>query len=252
MPNRFSLSLCWSLVAAVFSLGASSCSATGRAPTAANASFASARALPASFKKQDDDGPKLFAKEGFFVGVAGVATTLSSSDFDGQSGLVDPLTPTQWILPELDPGYGWGFVIGYRGESNSVQYTYNSTTYDDDFMGTSLEDDIKTYSLEFKHYWNVENAFQPYALIGVSVPRIRIEQGVSNGAAIGDGTFQGLGANLGGGAALYITPQLSLFGEAYYRWADIEDARGLGVRRDIDHRLDGSGIGLRGGLSFTL
>ena len=205
----------------------------------------------ASYAQVADEGPRHFARRGFFVAGAGVATELADDDFDGRSSFVHVPSGTQLILPELDRGTGWGLAIGYRGYSNSIQYTYAATTHDDDFMGTSLEDEIKTYSLDFKHHWNVDGALQPYLLIGVTVPRIRIDQGASNGAQVGVATYQGLGANLGAGAALYLTPRLALFGEAFYRWAEIEDARGLGVRADLDHRIDGSGLTARAGLSFT-
>lgn len=242
--------LCFAL-AGLLLAGCASTSATVARRTSTWGAAARPASAPKQFAEEDEDDLQTFAKRGFFLGAAAVATTLENDDFDGQSGLVDPLNGNQFILPELDPGLGWGFAVGYRGKENSVQFTYTTSEHDDDFLGTSLEDEIQTYSLDFKHYFNVENSLQPYVLIGVTVPRIRIEQGAGNGGAVSDAVYQGLGANLGGGAALYLTPQLALFGEAFYRWAYIEDVRGLGTTRDIESRLDGSGFGARGGISFT-
>lgn len=237
-----------SLVCAV-ALGAVSCAASRRAPEW----LSQASAAPASFvsRAPEDAPPAYFAKRGFYLGALAAATTLSDSDFDGQGGLIDPVNNNQFILAQLDPGIGWGAAVGYRGRENSVQFSYTTTEHDDEFGSSSLESSISTYSLDFKHHWNVDSALQPFLLIGVSVPRIRITDGVSNGGSVDDAVYQGLGANLGGGAALYLTPAIALFGEGYYRWASIEDVRGLGTRRDIDHRLDGSGLGLRAGISFT-
>ncbi len=250
---RPSFSRCSSLaratLAAGLALGAASCSAPRQAPDW----LTQASATPASYvsRTSDDAPPTYFAKRGFYLGALAAAATLSDSDFDGQSGLIDPVNNNQFILAKLDPGFGWGAAVGYRGRENSVQFSYNTTDHDDEFGNNSLESSMSTYSLDFKHHWNVDGSLQPFMLIGVSVPRIRITDGVSNGGNVGDAVYQGLGANFGGGAALYLTPAIALFGEGYYRWAYIEDARGLGTRRDIDQRLDGSGLGLRAGISFT-
>lgn len=237
------------VAASALALSAASCAAPRQSPEW----LSQANATPASFvsRTSDDAPPAYFAKRGFYVGALAAATTLSDSDFDGQSGLIDPVNNNQFALAQLDPGLGWGAALGYRGRENSVQFSYNTTDHDDEFGNSSLESSISTYSLDFKHHWNVDGALQPFVLVGVSVPRIRITDGVSNGGNSGDAVYQGLGANFGGGAALYLTPAIALFGEGYYRWAYIEDARGLGTRRDIDQRLDGSGLGLRAGISFT-
>lgn len=239
------------VLAVVTVAGISSCASTASAPRLPSSAWADARPIPASARREYDDEPSYFAKRGFFVGGMGVATTLSDRDFDGQSGLVEPNSGAMLVLPELDPATGWGATIGYRSKRISVQYTYTESKHDDDFLGTSLEDDLQTYSLDFKHYWNVEGSLQPYLLLGITVPRVTVKDGANLGGNVGDAKFQGLGGNLGGGATLYITPHLALFGEAFYRWADFDRASALGVHADIQGHLDASGIGVRGGLTYT-
>jgi len=120
-------------------------------------------AAPASFvsRTADDAPPAHFAKRGFYLGALAAATTLSDSDFDGQSGLIDPVNSNQFSLAKLDPGFGWGAAVGYRGRENSVQFSYNTTDHDDEFANSSLESSMSTYSLDFKHHWNVDSALQP-------------------------------------------------------------------------------------------
>ena len=243
--------LSYSLMALAAVLACASCAAPQASVRPALSPLGESRALEAALPWRDEAAPKFYAERGFFVGAMGVATTLSNSDFDGQSGLIDPQTGLTLVLPELDPGIGWGVTIGYRGKRNSVQFSYAVSEHDDDFQGTSFEDEFKNYSLDFKHYWNVEGSLQPFVLLGVSVPRVIVENGGNLGASTGDAAIQGLGANLGGGAALYLTPHLALFGEAYYRWAEFDRASSLGVHRDIKGHLDASGFGLRGGLTYT-
>ncbi len=240
-----------SLTALAALLGGASCVAPQTAVRPALGTSGDARIIDAAVSRQGEEAPKYFAARGFFVGAMGVATTLSDSDFDGQSGLMDPQSGLTIVLPELDPGIGWGVTVGYRGKRNSVQFSYAVSEHDDEFLGGSFEDEFKNYSLDFKHYWNVDGALQPFVLLGVSVPRLIVENGGALGASTGDAAVQGLGANLGGGAALYLTPHLALFGEAYYRWAEFDRASSLGVHRDIKGHLDASGFGLRGGISYT-
>ncbi len=236
--------------AALCMLGASSCASSGASRATTPVPWDSAAPVPAAFTPPGDADSEPYAKKGFFIGGLGTVQTLNDADFDGQSILVEP-TGVALALPEVDPGLGWGLTIGYRGVRNSLQYTYTASTHDDDFLGTSQEDDFKTYSLDFKHYWNIEQRLQPYVMLGVSVPRLIVKDGANNGVVSGDAVFQGIGANLGGGAALYLAPRLALFGEAFYRWTEMDRARGLGVNRDIMGHLDGSGFGVRGGLSYT-
>ncbi len=247
----FARSLSASLLAAAAVLTGASCVAPQNAARPALSPLGDSRPIEATLPLRDEPAPKYYAERGFFVGAMGVATTLSNSDFDGNSGLIDPVSGLTIVLPELDPGVGWGLTIGYRGKRNSVQFTYAVSDHDDDFQGTSFEDEFKNYSLDFKHYWNVDGSLQPFVLLGISVPRVIIENGGTLGATSGDAAIQGLGANLGGGAALYLTPHLALFGEAYYRWAEFDRASSLGVHRDIKGHLDASGLGLRAGLTYT-
>jgi hypothetical protein len=247
--NRFHATA--SLAFAALSLfGASSCASSRGSDSRLLASFDGDDSLAGESLRKDEPEREPYAKRGFFVGGLGTVATLNDRDFDGQTILTEP-TGVMLALPEVDPGLGWGLTVGYRGESNSIQYTYTASTHDDEFLGTSEEDDFKTYNLDFKHYWNVERRFQPYVLLGVCVPRLIIKDGASNGVVSGDAVFQGIGANIGGGASLYLAPRLALFGELFYRWTEMDRARGLGVNRDIMGHLDGSGVGLRGGLTYT-
>ncbi len=240
-----------SLFALAALLVGASCATPQSAARVALSPRGDASLLEAAAPRRDDDSANFYAARGFYLGAMGVATTLSDSDFDGQSGVIDPQSGVSIVLPKLDPGLGWGVTVGYRGERNSVQFTYAVSKHDDDFQGVSMEDEFRNYSLDFKHYWNVEGSLQPFLLLGVSVPRLIVENGAALGGSSGDAAIQGLGANIGGGAALYLTPHLALFGEAFYRWADFDRASALGVHRDIRGNLDASGFGLRGGLSYT-
>jgi opacity protein-like surface antigen len=199
---------------------------------------------------EDEGAP---AKRGAFISVMGAYTTLENDDFDGESGLVAPPNGEVFFLPELDSGTGYGASIGYRGVENSIQFTFTRTTHDDDFLGTSMEDEIDTYSLDAKHYWRVHSRLQPYVLVGITVPRFLIEDGAADPTLtnVTDAKYQGLGTNLGGGAAFYVTPSLSLHAELYYRWAFMNDVDGAGVSRTIKGDLDGSGFGARAGISYT-
>lgn len=243
--------LCGPLAFASLALATvTSCSSTASSPRSYSTDWHAA-ALPASAPRRDSDEPKSFAARGFFVGGMGVAATMSNSDLDGQSGLIEPNSGLAIVLPELDPGIGWGAALGFRGKRISVQFSYTTSTHDDDFLGTSLEDDFRTYNLDFKHHWNIDGALQPYLLLGVTVPRLTISDGANLGGNIGDATLQGLGANLGGGATLYITPHLALFGEALYRVAEFDRVSALDMHPNIKGHLDASGFAVRGGLTYT-
>jgi opacity protein-like surface antigen len=195
------------------------------------------------------------AREGWFVSALGVATTLEDDDFDGQSAVRFVGGSEATIMPEEEAGTGFGAAIGWRGERNSVQFTYTSTEHESESLITSGDDELRTYSLDCKHHFLVEHGFQPFVLVGITVPRLIVDGGTFDQATLttqlGDAKYQGLGLNLGLGAAWYITDRIALVGEGFYRWAYFDQATGVEDDGDIRGQLDASGLAVRAGLSFT-
>lgn len=230
------------------------------APSALVVVFASAFAGCAAPRTAVQDGDSsaqeargFRARDGFFLAGLGAMATLEDSDFDGQSaGTFSPGTETT-VLPELDSGSGWGIAIGWRGVANSFQYTYTTTEHESTSFATSGDDLLKTYSLDFKHHFNIDGRMQPFVLVGVTVPRLIVEGGTFDAGLtqIGNAKYQGLGANLGLGGALYLTDRIALVGEGFYRWAYFDEATGVNDDGHITGGINASGFSARLGLSFT-
>jgi opacity protein-like surface antigen len=234
------------------SLGLTACTAPGSG--AQRRLWEDADPIAARYAKAVPASAGFRAKEGYFVGGMAAAATMEDDDLDGTTALVSPSGNEAAVAPDLGGGYGWGISIGYRGETDSLQYTYNVTEHDSESTLTSGDDLLKCYSLDFKHHFNVDGRFQPFLMLGVTVPRLTVEDGsIDTGTLTSNGNakFQGLGLNAGGGAALYVSSRIALFGEAFYRWAYFNEVDTKNEDGNIRGDIDASGFGARAGVLVT-
>jgi opacity protein-like surface antigen len=196
------------------------------------------------------------AKQGIYIGAALVGASLNG-DFDGDSVLVSPDFAV--LLPEADPGLGGQFSVGYRFEANAIELAVMFSSLDGVFhfpapIGDASGDlDLLTVAFDWKHYFRTDERLQPFFLLGLNFEQVTVvDGGLSSGGAVGDGTLDGIGADLGGGASYYFTPQLSLNLQGVYRLDWMITAEGPdGDSETIDSDLSGSGWTLGLGVSFT-
>ncbi len=184
-----------------------------------------------------------------------------SGDFKGQNmfGAVDESI----AIPDIDGGFGFGASIGYtrvtaRDLGYTLEFSYSrmSQSYLQDaaehFDGDAW---LTTVDFTFKGILSAGRAHY-YALIGLSLPWITIEDGafaVMPEETLADNArFSGLGMKIGGGAKYYMHKRIAMFGEAYYRPTRMSSVQGIYDDYSINGGLDASGWGFRLGLLYII
>lgn len=203
--------------------------------------------LVGNFDLVVQNGPYLVAYLG--------ATTIEAGDFDGSTILSAPNLNDLLFVPELDYGIGFGGGIGYRIDQFAFEFTYMRIEHDADFGGSPLGNAVaNTFSVDFKYFLMTDQPLQPFVLVGLTVPWLKVENGSFDPTIprTGDASYLGVGANLGGGVAFYFTPTIALTGHAGYRVMFFTEAKGVSDdRRSIQGNLDGSGFFAAAGITIT-
>lgn len=192
------------------------------------------------------------AKNGLYVGGTWAYSTLKG-DFDGEDALT--ATNEAVLIPKVEDGTGWGAFIGGRGPEAAVELSYQQTKHDVTFGICEGEATYHIVSLDFKKYFLPHSKAQPYFLIGFNYPWLVVKDAAagSEGGSIevGDAKFYGIGLDVGGGISYYVHPRVALNLGVMYRWIEFISAEGTDECRDMDKSLNGSGINMTGGASFT-
>ena len=202
---------------------------------------------PTQFVVHVIDYDRLFAKQGFYF-TTGVIGSQSYGDLDGESILFGPANV---FLPAMDAGVGFNVGFGVRTFSDAFEVTYDQADHTGSFQGASLDSTEHLVNFDWKHFFLIDRRVQPYTLLGFNIPWLDIDDGAQKGAKIGDATLYGFGMNLGGGAAYYLTPQLSVSFQAVMRLIDYFDVSALGHSGSINGDLFSEGWKLMLGTAFT-
>jgi hypothetical protein len=165
------------------------------------------------------------------------------------------------LIPELDVGAGASVYISYRWRMNELLAQYSITEHDGtgvDGLGNTRDLDTTFYDFQFawRHYFWERSPFQPYALLGVVLKsRGDIEDGSTDtitGLPVDAEVNDGVGADLGLGASLYLLPWVSVFGQGTYRFLRYESARGFAGKFPANPDLDADGWAVSFGASVCV
>ena len=119
-------------------------------------------------------------------------------------------------------------------------------------IGSGVE--LNTVNFDGRLYFMTDTPLQPFALIGVAVPWLDIDNGSVDSVtlAVGNANFTGVGFNFGGGVNFYVTPQIAITGTAGWRYLFYNEAKGVNdPRGKLTPDADGSGFFLYAGASFA-
>jgi hypothetical protein len=194
-----------------------------------------------------------FHAEGFYVGVMQTSSQVYG-DLDEE--LIIDAPEDFGMIPSFDGevGYGVAPVIGYRWHRRALELSGAYTDYGDpEFLGTPIPAEQWGVGLDWKEYYNVDSAFQPYIYLGVSSLRMNLEDAAASliSAEIADVELEGFGINLGGGASLYLTPHLAVFGQLHWSFVSYNQAETVFPPDDLDGQIDGDGWTAAFGASWT-
>jgi len=216
-------------------------------PSSELAPFTATPSAPSQFVVHVIDYDRLIARTGFYF-TAGVTGSQGLGDLDGESVLLGPSTV---LLPSMDAGVGFNVGFGVRTFSDAFELTYDHGFHSGSFQGASLDSIDHVVNFDWKHFFLIDRRVQPYTLLGFNIPWLDIEDGAHKGAKVGDATLYGFGMNLGGGAAYYLTPQMSIYFQAVMRLIDYYDVSALGHSGSINGDIFSEGWKLTLGTAFT-
>ncbi|MHC4218290.1 MAG: hypothetical protein ACYSU7_07505 [Planctomycetota bacterium] len=192
-------------------------------------------------------------QNGVYVVGYGLWVDIGDGEFDGDVAMTAPGNPDMLFVPDIDSDIGFGIGFGYRYQAFAVEFTYQRSEHDTDFLGSSLSDAIyHTFNIDTKWYFNTESPLQPHIFMGLVIPWLDANSSSVNmtTGAIGDTDYVGVGVNVGGGLTFYLTPQIAVIGQAGYRFAWMTSARGTtGPRASIDDNLEAFGFFAMAGVS---
>ncbi len=186
-----------------------------------------------------------WSASGLYVGVI-LSTSLPMGDFDGDHQLDNAtVPPTETIfLPDLDVGAGVGGYLGFRWVYYELLLQYQYSEYDGDIPTGSVDVEAYNLDLNFRRYFWVGSAIQPYGILGIGWSRMDIENAAQS---LPPGTTQtaeledGINVNVGAGLAFYPIPWVCLYGQGVYRFVRFGSADGITGSGSIDGDVDGDG-----------
>lgn len=206
----------------------------------------SAGAVDKTFKKAD--------RQIYFGG--GLAYNSIGGDFDGDHMLLS--TTQAFLIPEINSGFGFGLAVGYSGKMASqfdfaMEAAFSLTSHDYDFDLLELHDDASAmfFDFNFKGIYSPQMV-QPYLLLGISAPYLKIKDGATTETRIDDAKFTGIGVNLGGGMDLYISPRVFLDVSLMYRLTHFNKVKGIGDELEIDDGLSAGGMCISAALMYAV
>lgn len=191
-------------------------------------------------------GP-LAAKPGFYFGAALTGTGMGG-DLDGDGALFGPAVV---LLPDVDPGIGFNVAVGFRGPEDAFELSYDYSDNPGSFQGMPLDSTFNAVNFDWKHFFRIYDRLQPYTLFGMNIPWLDIHDGAHRGSTVGDATLYGIGMNLGGGAAYYLTPQLSVSLQGVFRLIEYFEVSALGYSGSLDSAVFSPGWKFSLGTAFT-
>jgi len=190
------------------------------------------------------------AASGLFIGL-GMSRSSIGGDFDGESyieggGSIE-------ILPDLESAHGPCFSVGYHLVEKDcfaleAEIGYQQSNHDGSFSLIPVPVEFGSFHLDVRfglvagYLWGI--GIQPYALGGLSLSHVTIEDGSFDDNEFKDATFRrGGGLRWGGGIAFLLGTRVSLLLQI------VDDNRGYGdvqgvVSGEIDGKIHGEGLNL--------
>jgi hypothetical protein len=201
-------------------------------------------------------------KKEIYIGLNLPYNTIGS-DFTGKLFLTAP-TGEIIMVPKIDGAIGFGCMIGYRhiGANKTgyaVEASYQLTMHDYSWMGFTGDATFGIINFDTKGIYS-STPTDLYLLIGLAMPWIKVKDGAgltTSGNNIGyynetDAKYTGFGINIGGGAEIFLSPNVSLGGRAAYRWIRYSIGNGESGKFDISNGLGGSGMHISGMLTYHI
>ena len=145
-----------------------------------------------------------FAKEGGFAAVSVLPNfTFDGVTFDGQTIYKQIDGDEIAILPRLDTRNLIRVALGYRYRQASIEVSYERTRHTGTFADVPSKATFQAVNLDGRLFFLTRSRFQPYLLLGASLPFFTVTDGSFLDPDVGNATFKGYGVNSEAGVTVY-------------------------------------------------
>jgi hypothetical protein len=153
-----------------------------------------------------------FAKEGMYVGVAGMPDfTLDGVSFDGETLYQEVDGDEFAILPRLDNQDLLRAVVGFRARPFALEFSYERTKHQGTFGGEIGEATFQSVNVDGRVFFLTGGRIQPHLVVGLALPWLTVIDGSSNEAfEIADATWRGPGLNTEAGITFFPHPRVGV------------------------------------------
>jgi len=188
-----------------------------------------------AFAQDPPPKPKGFAKEGMYLGGAGLPNfALDGVTFDGQTLYKEIGGPELAILPKLDSGPMFRIVAGFRARPAALEFSYERRNHAATFLDIPGEATFNSVNVDAKVFFRTQSRIQPHVVAGFAFPWLSVHNGsFSNDtetAEVDDANFSGPGVNLEGGVTMFATPRIGISVGYHYRYIWFVNYRGVGEK----------------------
>ena len=182
-------------------------------------------ALAAPSAAQERGG---YAREGVYVGVAPqVNATLDGLSFDGQT-LYERVGGTEVaILPRLDQQTTIRALVGFRSRPLAIEFSLERARHGGTFVGLPADSVLTAFNVDGRFFFLTHQRVQPHAVLGLSIPVLRVEDGSFDDPLLGDARWRGTGLNTEVGVTVMATPRLGVSLGYVYRPIWFTTVRGV-------------------------
>jgi opacity protein-like surface antigen len=181
--------------------------------------------LPVTAWSQEQSG---FAKNGAYVALSGVPDfTLDGLTFDGSSYYRKVGGDEILILPRLDAKTAVRGMVGFRNTRGAFEVGYEQTKHLGTFMDATGEATFHAINFDERIFMLTRGRFQPYGLLGLSVPWLTVRDGSFLDPDVADGSFRGFGVNTEAGVTVFVHPRVGVNAGYRYRSMWFDSASGV-------------------------
>lgn len=200
----------------------------------------------------EDNG--MVYKSGFYLGVQGNYLSLSGDDFNGLTYLYS--YDETMFIPEVDPGIGFGGLIGYREGSLGLEFSFITASLDGTVLTEPVETTLTLFNLYCKFWFNETSPFQPYLLLGVDLSMLNsADSSIENyyPYSIGDTDLTGVNLDAGAGFSYYVTPEVALNAGVNIHFVLFTNVSGVYEEDyELDETITATLLNVNFGVTFTL
>jgi hypothetical protein len=185
--------------------------------------------VPVAALAQEQQG---FAKVGGYVGGSFVpAFTFDGETFNGLTFYQEVDGDEIALLPKLDKQKMFRGLLGYRGETAALEFSYERTTHNGTFGEGTGTATFQQFNVDGRFFYLTHARVQPYVLLGAGFPLLTIKDGSfledHPDAGVGDGRFKGYALNTEVGVTVYPHPQIGIVLGYGYRPIWFDSAKGI-------------------------